>query len=314
MVEQEQTQAKPNTELESSQIKFSFAKNKRKFTVRATDPDTIGSGPNGQKLKYSLDSHKAALPEWLGRPILINHGKMGWIEVGKTDGADLIGDNLYLSFEVNDDRLANLLNNDSHEGFSIGTSVPQVDGAIIEDKVMKYVPKEFSIIMYPIKPACAKGTCDIISMITNCPHEALKEEITMGDETKVESGAPCGCGKGNVTDLVSAARAEMQVAIAAKDEKISALETKNTELVSSLEAATKELTTFKEEKRLLLVSQLPEKVREQFKDKTNAELLSLVSFYESMKSEETQTAGAVETPPEKAPEKPWKLTYKPGKW
>jgi hypothetical protein len=299
---------------------------KRTFKILAADRNTIGGRtlPDGtlQRLGYNPKSHAKALAMWAGRPVIINHGRPEVRVVGEVTDADISEHGLILSFRVDDERTLELLNKDSYEGFSIGA----IPTEVAADQVESYHPHELSVIMYPIRPACPKGVCDIISMtLSSCTHEGegnhtngdVMADETVNNNVVVSHNPDCKCkGEGAITS------AKHEIAMRAKDERIAALESENKDLKSQVEGVSAELNKFVEEKRTALVSSLP-KTNVDYSKMDLAAIETLVSFYQGVK---TETAGAVETKPaEAAPaaaeenpeEKPWLpkgRKYNPGNW
>lgn len=233
---------------------FMFEENTRVFTIVAADSSTVATVrlPDGSTTTrtYHAKSHARGLDGWAGRPVIINHGATGnFTVVGEVLNADIAPEGLVLSFRIDDDRMLELIKKNAYEGFSIGTQFnPDDPLSSNETQILSYVPYELSVIMYPERPACPKGVCDIISMMTSCNHQEdvtqNKEEVKTMENEKVETPAAaesaktetnCGC-KGEEKKVVDAiSKVEHNVIVAAKDQRLEELEMKIKELEAEVE-------------------------------------------------------------------------------
>lgn len=294
---------------------------KRTFRLQAADGETVASyyAPNGEILqfKYNSKSHARALKDWPGAPVIINHGKPEVKVVGQVVGADISENGLILDIRVDDDRVLEIISKNVYEGFSIGTSANANDPLSVDksnNTILRYSPRELSVIMYPLAPACPKGVCDIVSMKTSCTHSLeIESELSvkndevkrMAEEVKsetvnAEASAPkknCGCGGHD--DFVS--MAEYKVALATKDEKIAAIDAELVKLKASLDEKEKLILGFENEKRVALASSLPKIEGLDYSKMSITELTNLVVLHSNVK---TESAGAVESKVEDAKVEP----------
>lgn len=300
---------------------------KRTFKVLVADRATVATSPKtGQQVTYHPKSHAKALLEWKGRPLIANHGRLGFKILGEVLSADIVEEGLVHEIRVDDDRMLELISKKAYEGFSIGTGVPEADENIQDGEIQSYVPVELSVIMYPEAPACPKGVCDIISMMTSCKHthalESVKEVKTMAEHTHEISApaataapAPCGC-KDKVADMISSA--QHLVVVSAKDEKIKELMTQIQTLTADVKSksdllvsAQTQIGEFEKKEKLILAASLPQNKGLDYAQMSLDEINRLLVIHNSAKVEVTQTAGASEvaTPSaeeqKKATTKPW---------
>lgn len=295
---------------------FDFNPVKRTFKILVADGETIGTNPlTGNQLKYNPKSHAKALSEWPGKPVIINHGKLGIIQVGEIIDADIVEKGLVHQIRVDDDRMLELLNKNAYEGFSIGSAFDPNDPTTHTDtEVLSYHPVELSVIMYPLKPACPKGVCDIISMMVSCTHSQTVETTNPQEDEQMSKNELESCEKCKSKEYITSA--EHKVAMAAKDEELSKARKELATLSEKFTAYETEVNSYRSEKKATLISSLPKVEGLEYEKMTIPELTNLVSFYTASKSE---SAGAVETgtgkEAEKSNEKPWlPKNMKPGSY
>lgn len=303
---------------------------KRTFKVIVADRNTVATSPKtGRQAKYHPKSHAKALEAWKGRPLIANHGRLGYRVMGEVIRADIGEQGLIHEIRVDDDRMLELISKKAYEGFSIGTGLPEatLDESLIDDEIHSYVPVELSVIMYPEAPACPKGVCDIISM-TSCKHTANTVEIeTMIEHTHnisppVEAvtpavtvpaeAKPCPC-KDKQADMISSA--QHLVMVSAKDEKIKELMTQIATLTADVKSksdllvsAEAKIADFEKKEKVALASPLPKIEGLDYTSMSFEEINRLLVVHNSAKAEVVEAAGAVETPvvtEDKKASKPW---------
>lgn len=137
------------------------------FWVKVAEPSTLANGPSGLS-HYDPRAHENTLDDWVGKPVDINHFSVRLPDSPEGDSVGTVvdarfvgGEGLFHKIEV-EDRAAEIISNDQHTGFSIGTQAIHRDGATI----IEYIPNHLAMTVFPSEPMCDKDKCDVIESVS----------------------------------------------------------------------------------------------------------------------------------------------------